>query len=551
LSNGHAAATAGVLAQLARARSPDALAFATLRSGSLGRYLAITQIDHARSRRRGPIALKCATRGAPASGSEAAIAARSMRTLPLASIRISWAHRATARCLLLSLAATAACGGDDDGGGDDAADSAEDGADPGGEPTYYADVYPILQTRCAGCHRDGGIAPFSIDEDPAAAQIYAPVMAQAAADRVMPPFLPGPESPPMREDIRLSDDEIATLSAWSEAGAPLGDAEDKVAVEPPVGFPLEDPDLEFDIGVDYAPDTAQTDDYHCFAVPIDVPDPRMAIGYRITPGNPAVVHHVIVSLVSAEDAQALADLDAETPEQPGWPCFGGALPQGSGIRQVGRIGAWTPGQDGRLAYPGTAIPVPSDVVAVMQVHYNTLNGTGTDRTGVEVFFEPEESQDELLRLGGAGAVSRDIEIPAGDEEVVVSETRTIAEWRSDRGADSDGASDDEAWAVAAAAHGHLLMVRHRLTLNAGTDDEHILLDIPRWDFHWQGQWLYQEPIAVRGSDTLTIDCTYDNSREHRSQVGLDPQSETVTWGEGTTDEMCMGSISLVEEQPPE
>ena len=131
-----------------------------------------------------------------------------------------------------------------------------------------------------------------------------------------------------------------------------------------------------------------------------------------------------------------------------------------------------------------------------------------------------------MPLGGAGAVTRDIEIPAGDDRVLISATRTIAEWRR-RGTPeegSDGGDDDEAWALGVAAHGHLLMKAHRLTLNAGTADERILLDIPRWDFHWQGQWLYQEPIAVRASDTLTIDCTYDNSEEHRAAVGLDPVS---------------------------
>ena len=293
---------------------------------------------------------------------------------------------------LLLLPAAAACdsGGDDGGGGGDDAAGSDDGA-AADAPTYYRDVYPILQSRCAGCHREGEIAPFSIDEDPATAQVFAPAMAQAAADRIMPPFLPGPDSPALREDTRLSDDEIAALTAWSDAGAPLGDPADKVAVEPPAGFPLDTPDLAFDIGADYTPDAAQSDDYHCFAVPIDVPAPRMAIGYRITPGNAQVVHHVIVTLASADDAQALADLDAETPE-PGWPCFGAPLPPGSGIRQAGRIGSWTPGQDGRLTYPGTAVPLPAGVVAVVQVHYNTLNGVEPDRTGVQVFYEPEGTQ---------------------------------------------------------------------------------------------------------------------------------------------------------------
>lgn len=441
---------------------------------------------------------------------------------------------------LFSLALLLACG---DVSSDDPADdgATDDGGDGTAAVTYYRDVYPILQSRCAGCHREGGIGTFTLDEDPDNAQAYAPLIAINTAARIMPPFLPGELSPALRDDMRLTDDEIAILSAWSEAGAPLGDPADKVAVEPPAGFPLDDPDIAFDIGVDYTPDPALTDDYRCFAVPIDVAARRMSIGYRITPGSASVVHHVIVSLLSADDGQALADLDAES-ERAGWPCFGGPVPQDSGIEVVGRIGSWTPGQDGRLTYPGTATAVPANVIAVVGMHYNTLNGSDSDRTRVEVFLEPEETQSALLPLGAAGAVSRDIEIPAGESEVRVSATRTIAEWRGGTGA-------GEAWAVGAAAHGHLLMTRHRLTLNAGTDRERILLDIPRWSFHWQGQWLYQKPIQVRADDTLTIDCTYDNSPEHRSEVGLDAQSETVTWGEGTTDEMCIGGIALVAENP--
>jgi len=452
--------------------------------------------------------------------------------------------RLSVLALLLCAAACDGDPGDEAGGADDGDGAGEDDGATAGAPTYYGEVHSILQTRCAGCHREGGIGTFSLDEDAEVAQAYAPLIAAKTAERIMPPFLPGELSPSLRDDMRLSDEEIATLASWADAGAPLGDPEDAVPIEPPVGFPLEDPDLDFDIGVDYTPDAALTDDYRCFAVPIDVPASRMAVGYRITPGSSRVVHHVIVSLVAAEDAAALAELDAETPERAGWPCFGGALPQGSGLELAGRIGSWTPGQDGRLTYPGTATPVPADVVAVVSMHYNTLNGLDADRTRVEVFFEPEETQAELLPLGGAGAISRDIEIPAGDDEVVISATRTIAEWRG--GAPT---GDTELWAVGAAAHGHLIMSAHRLTLNAGTAGERILLDIPRWSFHWQGQWLYQEPIPVRASDSLTIDCTYDNSPEHRSEVGLDPRSQTVTWGEGTTDEMCMGGLALVAEQP--
>ena len=54
-------------------------------------------------------------------------------------------------------------------------------------PTYFADVKPIVDGRCAGCHRMGGIAPFSLTTY-AAARAHRSEMAAAVAARIMPPW---------------------------------------------------------------------------------------------------------------------------------------------------------------------------------------------------------------------------------------------------------------------------------------------------------------------------------------------------------------------------
>ena len=117
----------------------------------------------------------------------------------------------------------------------------------------------------------------------------------------MPPWPPGPLSPKMLHDRSLTDAQIATFAAWAEGGAPLGDA----AHPAPPGQPdFEDigvPDFTADMGVDYVPDTALTDDYHCFLIDLQRQDDRMIVGYRITPGNGRTVHHVITSLFAASD----------------------------------------------------------------------------------------------------------------------------------------------------------------------------------------------------------------------------------------------------------
>ncbi len=90
-------------------------------------------------------------------------------------------------------------------------------------PTYYQDVKPILEAQCMGCHKTGGIAPFSL-QTPQAAQEKAPLIAAVAASGYMPPWMPGPDSPEFLNERKLSQTQKAILAAWAQAGAPLGEA---------------------------------------------------------------------------------------------------------------------------------------------------------------------------------------------------------------------------------------------------------------------------------------------------------------------------------------
>ena len=60
-------------------------------------------------------------------------------------------------------------------------------------PTYYRDVAPILDSKCASCHRLGGIAPFSLTTAAAARRTRAGSCSMTKAG-LMPPWMPGPDS---------------------------------------------------------------------------------------------------------------------------------------------------------------------------------------------------------------------------------------------------------------------------------------------------------------------------------------------------------------------
>jgi hypothetical protein len=94
-------------------------------------------------------------------------------------------------------------------------------------PTFTKDVAPILQRSCVACHRPGEMAPMSLmtyeDVRPWARAIKTRISA-----REMPPWHIdrhiGIQS--FKDDPSLTDDEIALIGRWVDAGAPRGNPAD-------------------------------------------------------------------------------------------------------------------------------------------------------------------------------------------------------------------------------------------------------------------------------------------------------------------------------------
>src|SRR5207344_2431328 len=94
----------------------------------------------------------------------------------------------------------------------------------------------------------------------------------------------------------------------------------------------------------------------------------------------------------------------------------------------------------------------------------------------------------------------------------------------------------------AAGHMHLLGAAVRLELNPGTPNARVLLDIPRWNFHWQNAYTLAKPVEAKPGDVVRVTCRHDVSkRVHAAHTGAAiPQTPRyILWGEGTTDEMCL------------
>ena len=94
--------------------------------------------------------------------------------------------------------------------------------------TYYEHVLPILQENCQSCHRPSGLnitglvapMPLMTYED---TRPWARSIARKVETREMPPWFSSASSGVFSNERYLSDDEIETIVAWVEAGAPAGD----------------------------------------------------------------------------------------------------------------------------------------------------------------------------------------------------------------------------------------------------------------------------------------------------------------------------------------
>src|SRR5262245_47272935 len=65
----------------------------------------------------------------------------------------------------------------------------------GGQNVTYANVAPILDSKCVGCHTVGGIAPFSL-ATASDARAHAQLILAATQARIMPPWPPARDSLP-------------------------------------------------------------------------------------------------------------------------------------------------------------------------------------------------------------------------------------------------------------------------------------------------------------------------------------------------------------------
>ena len=266
-----------------------------------------------------------------------------------------------------------------------------------------------------------------------------------------------------------------------------------------------------------------TDDYRCFLL-----DPKLAkdsylTGTNVLPGNPDVVHHVILFKVPPQDVAKAEALDAAEDDE-GWTCFGGpGIDDFSNVDDAPWLGAWAPGGRESVHRPGYGVSLAKGSQIVMQVHYNLLAGAEEDVSSTQLRLAPAAadltSLHTMLLPGPVELPCR----PAHDDGPLCEREAAVADLKERVGGRAGATADllyflcgggpkagnvqsctrtlaEPMTIMGVAGHMHLLGRQIKIEVNPGTDRAQTVLDIPVWDFDDQGSRPI-EPGAARTPST--------------------------------------------------
>ncbi|MCO4762283.1 MAG: monooxygenase [Myxococcales bacterium] len=423
-------------------------------------------------------------------------------------------------------------------------------ADP--RPNWHEDIHPIIEGRCVGCHKPGGIGGFDLSTI-VGAKAAGPAIKAVTAARTMPPWHAGPEQQ-YRGDPSLTDAQIKAIGDWVDSGMPAGDPANAAKPLEDVTEKLSRTDLEISMPVAYTPKNI-SDDYRCFLVDFPKDKETYVTGFNVLPDNRGVVHHVAAFLITTEalgGAGAMDTLAALDKKEvgPGYACYGGPSGAAKLIVPIQQLGQWVPGQLGTNFPDGTGIRVPAGSKIVIQMHYNMdFSEPGPDQTKMQFKLG---APDTIKRQGAfapwlnAGWLGTTMKIPAGNPSVSHAHTADPRGfWKNFVG----GVDVASGFVIhGGLLHMHTLGKWAEVYVTRSNGDKVFILRSPKYDFNWQRLYMLEKPVTFHDGDQLTVRCNWDNSSENQSKIaGKAPSApKDVFWGEGSLQEMCVANLYISE-----
>lgn len=391
--------------------------------------------------------------------------------------------------------------------------------------TYADDVAQILFDNCTSCHHNGGIAPFSLMTY-TDASTWASSIQTEVNNGNMPPWSPNNNYSKFAHERSLSSAEIATINNWVNAGAPQGNAANTPAppIYDPNNWQLGTPDLSVRIPDYISKATFGNDDYVCFSIPTNLVNSQTIQAIEVIPGNASIVHHVLAYI----DANNTYGTDT-TSHSCGGPT---SLPL---------IAGFAPGSS-PAQFPNTAnlkmgINLPANSHIIFAMHYPEGSQGQLDSTRINFHFYPQGTS-------GVRQVSADPIISDFSFTINANTVDSVESWFPSPNLPIP--SNYSFFSVF--PHAHLLGQSFIVyaVKNSAPYDTIPLIHIPKWDFDWQGFYVFKYLQKIPLGYKLYGKAIYDNTTNNPYNPNNPPQN--ISYGLNTTDEMFLVYFQYMDYQ---
>ncbi|MGB9462851.1 MAG: tetratricopeptide repeat protein [Candidatus Acidiferrum sp.] len=390
--------------------------------------------------------------------------------------------------------------------------------------TFDRDIAPIVFRNCAQCHHPGESGPFPL-------LTYADVkshgrqIADITSRRIMPPWLPDPGGPQFAGELRLTDEQIATIQKWVEQGEIEGHPSD-LPPQPKfaAGWELGKPDVIVRAEKPYLLPASGSDQYWNFVFRTPVHRMRWLKAIEIRPGDKRLVHHANVLVDRQESGRRME-------KEPG-AGFGGMelIIESETFDPDSHFLFWKPGSPPYVEPDGMALRLDKTTDLILNTHFQPSGKPELIQPTLGLYFtdKPATVHPILLQLGN----DRELDIPPGDKNFLVSD---------------DFVLPVDASVLAIYPHAHYLgkdMLAYA-TLPDGT--KKMLIHISNWDLNWQAVYRYAQPMDLPAGTKISMRFTYDNSAGNIRNPNQPPKR--VMAGNRAADEMAHLWLQVLPRDP--
>ncbi len=366
--------------------------------------------------------------------------------------------------------------------------------------SYVDEVAPILLNKCVDCHQPGGIGPFQMTSYEVI-KGFAPMIRESIRVDRMPPYDVDRHVNLFQNDENLTEAETKTLVHWIEAGAPRGEGEDPLlrGVTERPEWPLGKPDLVVEIP-SYEIPASGVVDYQVPVVASPLKEGKWLAATTFKAGERQGVHHILAGWVPKMPEKGKGGFDWDI-----------------------SMGGYAVGSESNLAPEGWGTYVPAGGAFNFQMHYTPFGKAVTDVSKIGFYFL--DKAPELVK-----------------RQIVIADPTITIKPNTSRHHERAYVQFPAAVQIyASQPHAHYRGYASKLTAVLPDGTEKVLLNMPKYDFNWQREYIYKDLIELPAETKLVADYWYDNS--DLNPANPDPNKEVV-WGDQSFEEMLFTSVQF-------